>query len=623
MKLSVQPNCCACSYCYRTCPVGAPYFDSEQTRINMQLCIQCGACIQACPLGAIYDAEQPPASVSSHPPVHDTCDALIVGAGASGMTAAVRLAEAGKRVIVLEKEKKTGSGALHVAGPMQIIDTKWALEAGEPPKAPQKIQETLAYGRGYLNPALVEKTILALPRFFDWLCTFSDATKGFVLTHAKPVPPLPPGPPLPDGVVLPDGLTSAEEPQDAIIAGGGMPGSAMSGNTGLIVEAKSYRPDSPAFHNAGEFIMTQLFRRARELGVRILHQTSAQQLLKGDDGTITGVLASDPGGLVEISCSVCLLATGSLLLSDAVKQIEPEFADCFQPRYGHTIQAYTGDGFAMCQQAGIPVRYEDIWLNITGSLVMPCDGLTVEYAEAARKRPMMPPDLRGHSNRPESLMVNLKGERYQNEQMSNISVRPQMRQPQGLSYTILSQRQIQSQPLPWIPVPDANGKPMRTLLPPGMPTLPWNEEHMNWLASLKGKHLVVADTISELAARAGIDSDRLVRTVERYNDLCRAGQDTDFGKHPFYLHPMEEGPFYAIRTFLMSDGAQGGIPIDENCRVQGVHQPIANLFAAGDNSSGNIVITPEHEKLWITNEFSWALSSGMIASDSMLSQLEA
>ena len=144
---------------------------------------------------------------------------------------------------------------------------------------------------------------------------------------------------------------------------------------------------------------------------------------------------------------------------------------------------------------------------------------------------------------------------------------------------------------------------------------------MRWLDSLKGNHLIIADTLEELAQRAGMDAQTLKNTVERYNELCRAGEDQDFGKNPIYLKPLESGPFYAVKTFLMSDGAEGGIPIDAGCHVMGQEGPMPNLFAAGDNASGNIVVTPEKEKIWITNEFSWALSSGMIAADGMLEQL--
>lgn len=60
MKLVINQDCCSCSYCYRACPVGAPYYDGEQTRIDQEKCISCGKCVKKCPMGAIYDSENPP-----------------------------------------------------------------------------------------------------------------------------------------------------------------------------------------------------------------------------------------------------------------------------------------------------------------------------------------------------------------------------------------------------------------------------------------------------------------------------------------------------------------------------------------------------------------------------------
>ena len=139
-------------------------------------------------------------------------------------------------------------------------------------------------------------------------------------------------------------------------AGTGMPGSGMGGNTGLVVDTKSLCPPSHAFHNAGEFIMDNLFRYAAELGVTVLTETPAKKLILDDAGNVVGVHAQDSGGDVDISCKVCLVAAGSLLMSDALKQAEPDYADAYLPRFAHAINTYTGDGFEMCREAGIPVR---------------------------------------------------------------------------------------------------------------------------------------------------------------------------------------------------------------------------------------------------------------------------
>lgn len=623
MKLTVNADCCSCSYCYRACPVDAPYYDGVQTRIDQSKCISCGKCVKKCPMGAIYDEENPPMPIAPHDTTKYSVDAVIIGAGGSGMIAACRIAEAGKKVIVLEKAKRTGCGAIHVAGPLQFFDTKWALEHGAEPVVDEKIAQTIENCGDTLNRKLVDNTLRAMPKFFDWLSTFAPVEEKFELSVARAGGPPPmdmddtpgdmPGGP---GILPPDG----EDVPEFMQAGTGMPGSGMGGNTGLVVDTKSLCPPSPAFHNPGEFIMDNLFRYAEQLGVTILTETPATRLMLAESGAFSGVLARDPGGNVEITAKSCLVAAGSLLLSEAMKKAYPDYADAWMPRFAHAINTYTGDGFELCREAGIPVRYDDIWLNITGSLVMPCDALTVEYSEATGKTPLINTALRPHGGRPEGLMVNLNGQRYENEQYANATVKFQIKQPQCVSYTILPEKVIKSQPMKAKPLYDENGNRIRQMVPMAM-HVEWNQADMDWWNSREGGHLIIADTIDEIAVRAGMPVATLKETVARYNALCAKGVDEDFGKDASYLLPIEEGPFYAVRTFLMSDGAEGGIPIDENCQVQSAYGPVPGLYASGDNASGNIVALGNGEKKWITNEYSWALCSGMISADSMIHQL--
>ncbi len=55
-----------------------------------------------------------------------------------------------------------------------------------------------------------------------------------------------------------------------------------------------------------------------------------------------------------------------------------------------------------------------------------------------------------------------------------------------------------------------------------------------------------ADTIDELLSKIeGIDVDEAKKSIERYNELCKAGEDTDFFKSSQRLFALENGPFYA------------------------------------------------------------------------------
>ncbi len=115
---------------------------------------------------------------------------------------------------------------------------------------------------------------------------------------------------------------------------------------------------------------------------------------------------------------------------------------------------------------------------------------------------------------------------------------------------------------------------------------------------------VVADTIEELAAKAGIDAKGLAETVARFNENAEKGIDPDFhrGEQPWgawmtgdkthqpnpNLGPIVKPPFYAVRMSRM--GATGipaaGLKIDRNANVVGWDEkPIPGLYAAGNSAA--------------------------------------
>jgi 3-oxosteroid 1-dehydrogenase len=112
----------------------------------------------------------------------------------------------------------------------------------------------------------------------------------------------------------------------------------------------------------------------------------------------------------------------------------------------------------------------------------------------------------------------------------------------------------------------------------------------------------IADTIEELASKAGIDPQGLAETVARFNENAEKGVDPDFGRgeQPWgawmtgdkshkpnpNLGPLVKPPFYAVKMSRM--GATGipaaGLKIDRNANVVGWdEQPIPGLYAAGNS----------------------------------------
>lgn len=115
-------------------------------------------------------------------------------------------------------------------------------------------------------------------------------------------------------------------------------------------------------------------------------------------------------------------------------------------------------------------------------------------------------------------------------------------------------------------------------------------EHVDDNLGMQEAELVAqADTIEDLANQLGIDAGNLSATIERYNSLVAAGEDTDFHKNPKYLKAVETAPFYAYDFSLNKCGFHtlGGLKINENAQVLDLDgNPIEGLYAAGRSSCG-------------------------------------
>ncbi len=131
------------------------------------------------------------------------------------------------------------------------------------------------------------------------------------------------------------------------------------------------------------------------------------------------------------------------------------------------------------------------------------------------------------------------------------------------------------------------------------------EEGMAW----KG------DSIADLAGQIGIDVDVLEATVAEYNKLCKAGEDTAFGKDPQYLTEFTCGPYYAIQIFNTSFSTCGGLDVDTDIRVlKDDHEtPISGLYAIGADSMG-VLLNPNRNYVGFGGVAQgWLWTSGRLA----------
>ena len=79
----------------------------------------------------------------------------------------------------------------------------------------------------------------------------------------------------------------------------------------------------------------------------------------------------------------------------------------------------------------------------------------------------------------------------------------------------------------------------------------------------------------------------LADTVARYNELCAAGDDEDFGKRRQCLSSLTEPPFYGVHAGTTLLVTMGGLKINANTEVLNEKgEVIPGLFAAGEVTGG-------------------------------------
>lgn len=574
MAYEIHGACINCGRCQNVCPVGAPGSNGLSYEINKEKCISCGACSEVCRLGIIHP-EDYVKEIRLHNTIEKHCDVLVIGGGAAGLIAAAKTAEEGKKVILLEKLPKLGGGSQFAQG-LRMFSTQMEKDAGVPDQMDDYIRSALNTCRWEINPRLIGNAFHCLPKCFDWMCQWAPVKESWEVK--------------------------------------------MSPFGQMAVNTKNGR-------DAGWFVTQNMENRCREKGVEIITECSAKKLLL-EKGKVIGAIAQDQGGELKILAGAVLMATGNISYGDVLKRTLPSYYYADSYANSHRMPGNTGDHISMAEDAGIDVDYQSVAAAYLG-------GMIAKGVEG----PMML-----HVDRGETLKVNKNGKRWINESVGGeSSIWAQIRQPGAASFTILDDAILhmpsQSAYMPVVNrtgrnigegIPGPDGKFARAVMmgPPGGHGGPGGPpkaqgdpgDALRRAQEYAGGHVFVAETLEELAEKAGFPVEEFVAQVARYNELCRKGHDDDFYKLPNYLIPVEKAPFYAIRSHMATDGIFGGLDADEKGGVLSKGESVPGLYCAGD-TIGNRYINQGGEKLECINDFSWAFASGYLAAESMLEYL--
>ena len=229
--------------------------------------------------------------------IKDHADIIVVGAGGSGMSAAVRAESLGANVILIEKMPVIGGATALNAGTLIATGSRFQKESLKETKDSPELaaKDIFRVGKNRNDPLMVKQVTERVGGVVDWLVY---------------------------DLKIPYGPAATQYPDH-------------SANRQLGVTGRSVN------------FLKLMREKFEHMGGKLMLETRAQELLRDKDGRVVGVRATDSAGnTVELSSKAVILASGGF---GAVKSMLPKEMNQYV-FYG--LDSETGDGYKMATAIG-------------------------------------------------------------------------------------------------------------------------------------------------------------------------------------------------------------------------------------------------------------------------------
>jgi 3-oxosteroid 1-dehydrogenase len=511
----------------------------------------------------------------------DSYDVIVLGTGASGLTAALTAAGHGASVGLFEKGHEVG-GTSAKSGGMIWIPCNHLME---PLGLSDSRDEVLTYmhslSHGMILDELAEAFVDGGPEMLRWL---EDNTPvSFTIVEQFPdYHPENPGGKTGGGrsmecPLFPFGELG--EWTDRVVQGHQMGKHTVmnettlgKGTTDFVEPAEVQRRLENDLRGCGQALVGRLLKGCLDRGVVPQTDHRAVRLLV-EDGRVTGVEFEVDGSTRQVH------ASGGVVLATGGFDWDPALVRSFVRgplERSVAVETNTGDGLKMAMRIGAALgnMREAWWVPIMD---------VVDEGE--------PPKswlVNRERTRPRSIMVNGAGRRFTNEAVNYNAF--------GSSFHEMNTTTFEYTNMPAYLLFDqvyavSYGLAGRFRGEGPVPS---------WIVS--------APTLTALADKLSIPAAALEDTVARWNAISADGDDPDFGRGSSVndrwwgdpkkpgaettLGPIDTGPFYAVQVRPGSLGTKGGPRTTVDGQVIDVdEQPIPGLYAAGNVMSSAMGMT--------------------------------
>ena len=486
-----------------------------------------------------------------------TADVVVVGLGAAGVPAARAAAEAGAKVVCLESSSHLNSVASDMAIFGGQTQAQWGRGDGFLDKK-MVVNMHMEECSHHVSQSIISRYYDESGAALDW---FVGASKNLYMAPES----------------------YAEIPTDA-------QANYMFPYMYPVPETYDYtKEDLPCYPTSVGFsslatVMADNLQAAVDAGAEVRYSTKGVELILNDEGAVAGIYAQAAGsdGYIKITAPSVILATGDYLGNeDMMKFYAPE-----------------------CVENGINILSIDLddegnYTNVgEGHKMGAWAGAAIEQWHAPMIHHMgggAGADGRGVIGNNGYLWLNLRGKRFMNEDLPGQQLENQVElQPQRKAYQFFDA----SWPEQLAYFPAAHGvaciyrdEPLPEYTASGLRINVRTPADID--AAVEEGRCLKADTIDELLGMIeGMDVETAKASIERYNELARAGEDTDFFKSPQRLFALENGPFYAAECgCALTLGNLGGLESDEECHVYNTDRElIPGLYAAGATQGGRFAV---------------------------------